>query len=89
MGKRVRCTTSPCPKRVKSWSWTAENGKICVAVCYGSKVLKLAKNKTAVEVGSKKELVAVLTTLRKAVDAGELDAQIEAVGAAVRRGFKP
>jgi len=76
------------PKRVKSWSWTAENGKTCVAVRYGSKVLELVKGKTAVEVGSNKELVAVLTTLRKAVEAGELDAQIEAVGAAMRRGFK-
>lgn len=40
------------------------------------------------EVGSNKELVAVLTALRKAVEAGELDAQIEAVGAAMRKGFK-
>ena len=76
------------PKRVKAWSWVAENGKTCLAVRYGSKVLELAKGKTAVEVGSSKELVAVLTTLRKAVEAGELDAQIEAVGAAVRKGFK-
>ena len=71
-----------------TWSWKAENGKACVAVRYGSKVLELVKGKTAVEVGSNKELVAVLTTLRKAVEAGELDAQIEAVGAAMRRGFK-
>ena len=76
------------PKRVKAWSWVAENGKTCLSVRYGARVLELAKGKTAVEVGSSKELVAVLATLRKAVEAGELDAQIEAVGAAMRKGFK-
>ena len=76
------------PKRVKTWSWTAEDGKTYVAVRYGSKVMELAKSKTAVEVGRNKELVAVLTALHKAVESGEPDAQIEVVGAAMRRGFK-
>lgn len=74
-------------KRVKPWFWTAENGKICIAVKYGSKKIELSKGKTAVEVGAAKDLPAVLATLRQAVEAGELDAQIEAVGAAVRKGF--
>lgn len=34
------------------------------------------------------ELGGVLATLKKAVEAGELDAQIEAVSAGVRKGFK-
>ena len=34
------------------------------------------------------ELTATLAVLRKAVESGEIDAQIEACGAAVRRGFK-
>ena len=34
------------------------------------------------------ELTATLAVLRKAVESGEIDAQIEAVSAVVRRGFK-
>ena len=34
------------------------------------------------------ELGGVLATLKKAVEAGELDAQIEAVSVVVRKGFK-
>ena len=33
------------------------------------------------------ELTATLAVLRKAVESGEIDAQIEAVSAGVRRGF--
>jgi hypothetical protein len=76
------------PKRIKAWYWNTEGGKLCLAVRYGSKMLELAKGKGAVEVSSAKELVATLTTLKKAVEAGELDTQIEATSASVRKGFK-
>lgn len=51
-------------------------------------MLELAKGKAAVEVANAKELVSVLVTLRKAVEQGELDAQIEALGAAVKARLK-
>jgi predicted nicotinamide N-methyase len=76
------------PKRVKPWWFQAEGGKLCVIVRYGSKTLELAKGKGAVEVGSAKELVGVLTTLKKATEAGELDTQIEAASMSVKKGFK-
>jgi len=72
------------PKRVKAWWWKADNGKTLLGVRYGNRMLELAKGKAAVEVANVKELVAVLNTLRKAAEQGELDAQIEAVGAAVK-----
>jgi hypothetical protein len=75
------------PKRVKAWFWTVEGGKVCVAVKYGNKVVELAKGRTAVETTAA-ELTATLAVLRKAVESGEIDAQIEAVSAGVRRGFK-
>lgn len=75
-------------KRIKPFWFTAESGKLCVTVRYGSKNLELAKGKGAVEVGSAKDLVAVLTTLQKAAEAGELDAQIESASAAVSKAFK-
>ena len=75
------------PKRVKAWFWTVDGGKVCVAVKYGNKVVELARGRTAVETTAA-ELAATLAVLRKAVESGEIDAQIEAVSAGVRRGFK-
>lgn len=43
---------------------------------------------TAVELASKDELVDVLTTLKAAVETGELDFQINAVSGAVKSNFK-
>ena len=60
---------------------------MCVAVKYGNKVVELAKGRTAVETTAA-ELSATLAVLRKVVDSGEIDAQIEAASAGVRRGFK-
>ena len=75
------------PKRLKAWFWAVDGGKVCVAVKYGNKVVELAKGRTAVETTAA-ELGAVLATVKKAVEAGELDTQIEAVSAGVRKGFK-
>lgn len=75
-------------KRVRQWWWSDNNGKLCVTVRYGAKMLELAKGKTAVEVASKDDLVATLETLKAAVNAGELDAAIAAVSGAVKSGFK-
>ena len=75
------------PKRVKAWFWAVDGGKVCVAVKYGNKVVELAKGRTAVETTAA-ELTATLAVLRKAVESGEIDAQIEAVSAGVRKGFK-
>ena len=81
-------TTVNVAKRVKEWWFTTDNGKLCVSLRYGAKVIEIAKGKTAVELASEKELVATLEVLRQAVSAGELDAQIEAVAGAVKAGFK-
>ena len=75
-------------KRVKEWWFATDNGKLCVSLRYGAKVIEIAKGKTAVEVASEKDLVAALEVLRQAVNDGELDAQIEAVAGAVKAGFK-
>ena len=75
------------PKRVKAWFWAVDGGKVCVAVKYGNKVVELAKGRTAVETTAA-ELTATLAVLRKAVESGEIDTQIEAVSAVVRKGFK-
>ncbi|KAB0598081.1 DUF6641 family protein [Cupriavidus pauculus] len=74
-------------KRVRAWWFAAENGKLCLQVRYGARVLELAKGKTAVEVGSTDNLIPTLDALKAAVAAGELDAQIEAASETMRSGF--
>jgi hypothetical protein len=73
--------------RVKQWWWKASNGKVMLALRYGSKPVEFSKGKNAVEVGGMEELVAALHAIREAVGAGELDAQIEQASGALRAGF--
>jgi hypothetical protein len=80
--------TLEVPKRVKPWWWISESGKVCVSIRYGSKVLELSKGKTSIEIGGAQDLVPALETVKVAVLAGELDAQIEAASGALRSGFK-
>ena len=75
------------PKRVKQAWFVAENGKVCLQLRYGTRVIDLAKGKNSIEVGSGAELIAVLETVKRAVEAGELDAQIELASNAVRERF--
>ena len=76
------------PKRVRPWWFVTENGKVCVSIRYGSWTLELAKGKSSVEVGSPDELVMALETIKQAVEAGELDTQIEVASAGLKSGFK-
>jgi hypothetical protein len=75
------------PKRVKAWWFTADNGKVCLTVKYGAKVLELAKGKSGIEVGTMAELIPTLEKLKAAVDAGELDALIVTASEILRAGF--
>lgn len=68
--------------------FVAENGKVCLSVKYGAKVLELAKGKGAVEVTSPEELINTLETIKAAVEAGELDGQIEAASQSLSAGFQ-
>jgi hypothetical protein len=79
--------TIEAAKRVKQWWFVADNGKVCLQVRYGTRVLELAKGKNSIEVGSSNELLSVLETVKKCVENGELDTQIEAASAAVRERF--
>jgi hypothetical protein len=75
------------PKRVKPWWFVTDTGKLVLSVRYGTKVLELAKGKVAVEVGAEKDLVTTLELIKRAVEAGELDVQIEAAAVKLREGF--
>ncbi len=75
-------------KRVKQWWFITDTGKLAITLRYGSRVIELAKGKSAVEIANEKELVTVLETLKGAVLAGELDQQIDAAANKLREGFE-
>jgi hypothetical protein len=76
------------PKRIKPWWFQSDEGKVCFSVRYGSWTIDLAKGKPSVEVESGEELVKALESIKTAVEAGELDQQIDAASAGLRSGFK-
>jgi hypothetical protein len=75
-------------KRVKPLWFTSDNGKVCISVKYGSRVLEFSKGKNAIEVSSADELIAALTTLKTAVEAGELDSQLNLAADSVKERFR-
>jgi hypothetical protein len=76
------------PKRIRPWWFVAANGKVCIAIKYGTSVLELAKGKPSVEVENPAALIQALETIKQAVEAGELDGQIEIASANLRAGFQ-
>jgi hypothetical protein len=83
-GMRTAVTTH---KRVKQWWFVADDGTLALSLRYGNKTLEIARGKWAVQVANTTELVTTLETLRDAVNAGELDAQIDAAAQSLRSGF--
>jgi hypothetical protein len=74
-------------KKVRPWWFPTETGKIALSIRYGARVVEISKGKTAIEVASGEDLVNALSVVRKAVDAGELDTQIETASIKLREGF--
>ncbi len=83
-GERTRIEAA---KRIKQWWFVADTGRVCLQVRYGTRVLELAKGKNSIEVSNGNELLSVLETVKRCVEAGELDAQIDAASNAVRERF--
>ena len=75
-------------KRLKAWWFIGDNGKLAVAVRYGTKVLELAKGKYAVELNTGNDLVSTLQVIKTAVESGELDDAIESAANKLRSGFQ-
>ena len=84
-GERV---TVESEKLVRPWWFVSENGRVCFYIKYGSRTLDIAKGKSAIEVASGEDLIAAIQTVKAAVEAGELDAQIEAASGSLKAGFK-
>lgn len=76
------------PKRIKPWWFQTEEGKICVSIRYGACTIELAKGKPSIQVDSAEDLIKALETVKVAVEAGDLDAQIENASGALKVGFR-
>lgn len=80
-------STVEVARKVREWFWQ-DNGKINLAIKYGSQTLVLnKKGATAIEVASGNELISTLQALKVAALEGEFDEAIEAVSLATREGF--
>ena len=75
-------------KRIRQMWFVSENGKVCVQIKYGSKILEFSKGKNAIEVSSGEELITALNTLKTAVENGELDSQLNLAADSVKEKFK-
>ena len=74
-------------KRLRAWRLKNEQGKVCVAIKYGSQLIELAKGKHSVECDSVEGLVKALTVIKSAVEVSELDTQIATASVNLRKGF--
>ena len=75
-------------KRIREWWFRNEQGKVCVAIKYGPRVLELAKGKYSIEVANANDLIKALELVKQAVELGELDQQLEQASGSVRKSFK-
>lgn len=55
---------------------------------YESRVLDIALSKNDIEIASMNDLIAVIETVKSAVETGELDSEIEAASGSLKAGFK-
>ena len=65
------------PKRIKPWWFTSSSGALCINVFYGSKVLELAKGKTAIEASNLENVIEVLGLLKREAEMGTFDAGLK------------
>ena len=75
-------------KRIREWWFRNEQGKVCVAIKYGTRVLELAKGKHSIEVANSNDLIKALELVKQAVELGELDTQLEQASGSVRKVFR-
>jgi len=64
------------PRKISPWWWTDKDGKYLMAIKYGSKVIELAKGKSAVQAETLDQVIELLKSLKLATSNGELDLHI-------------
>ena len=69
------------PVKLRQWWTKTLAGNIMMTVRYGKKAVEFSKGLNAIQVTDLSALPTVISTLIKAVDAGELDSQLSAIAA--------
>lgn len=64
-------------RQFKKWWWQNQHGAWMLSLRDGNRLIPLSDDKSSVEIGELQALVSTLETLREAIVAGELDAQLE------------
>ncbi|MFK5948964.1 MAG: hypothetical protein QM500_09385 [Methylococcales bacterium] len=64
------------PRKIRQWYWQ-QGEDYFIQVSYGARKLKLNKTMTTIKVGDVSKLVPTIEMLISAVEAGELDKQLE------------
>lgn len=75
-GEREQITQS---RPIKKWWWANAHGALMITLKDGNKIIPLDDKHTSIEVGGIEQLAGTLETIRAAVIAGELDAQLEKI----------
>ena len=75
-------------RRVVPWWWIDKDGKVYLAVRYGTKILELSKGKQAIQLDGQTQIPLLLVKLRAATAAGELDGFLAQAGDQLRKRFK-
>ncbi len=70
------------PVRLKPWWYKSVAGKVLMTVRYGTRPLVISNGMTAIEFDKLEDLPTTITTVIKAVDAGELDGELASAAAA-------
>ncbi len=76
------------PRKVSPWWWIDKEGKYLMAIKYGSKVIELAKGKSAVQAETLDQIIEVLKSLKLATSNGELDLHLTQASDLIRKKFK-
>lgn len=66
------------PKRIRNWYWMGAGGCF-FQIWYGSKVIEIKPGMSAIRVEKREQLPDAIRAAIKAIEAGELDVQIEAI----------
>lgn len=77
------------PRKVRKGWFTDASGKMFFQIRYGSKPLEFAKGMNAVEVQNLDEVPSIIDSIITAINAGELDPQLNAARDSRRANFKP
>jgi hypothetical protein len=76
------------PKRIKPWWFVSEEGKVCVSVRYGSKIISLKPGMPSIQVNGSEELIEALEIIKAEVEKGSFDQVIESASGALKANFK-